>query len=334
MLARLKHVLLVCLLIVLVLLFLIYAGLWLISFRQYPADFGVNFSPKYAVSLGLDWKETYRDILTDLKPKYIRLSVPWDEVEAEKGQYNYADIDYLLSEAAKHQVKVTLNIGQKVPRWPECFFPDWSKILSAEERRPLLLSYLEETVKRYRDNPVLEYWQVENEPFIKFAFGHCEEFDLASVEKEIELVRSLDPAHQIVETDSGEMSTWYSAAKSGDILGSTLYRVVYSRYGFIWHYYYLPTGLYLAKARLLGKDYNNFFISELQAEPWFKEGNALSTPLPVQEETMNVSSLKGTIDYAQRVGASRLYFWGAEWWYWMKTTQNDSRYWDIGQEVF
>jgi len=321
-------------LLIIGLLLLVYVSLWLFSFRYYPVDFGINFSPMYATSLGLDWKEVYNAILIDLKPKYIRLSVPWDEIEREKGKYNYQDIDYLLAEAEKNNVKVTLVLGQKVPRWPECFFPDWSDNLSLAERKPLLFSYLEQTVKRYRNNPALEYWQVENEAFIKFKFGECDKFDPSSIIEEVNFVRSLDPGHKIIMTDSGEMSVWYSASKTGDILGSTLYRVVISQYGFIWHYNYLPAGLYRAKARLFGKDYNSFFISELQAEPWYKDGNALNTSISVQEKTMNIDRLKNTIDYAYRTGASRLYFWGVEWWYWMKMAQNDSRYWDIGKSTF
>jgi len=322
------------LILIMVFLFLVfYVGLWLVSFKQYPVNFGVNFSPEYARSLGLDWKQVYNYILTDLKPDYIRLSAPWNEIEKEKGQYNYEDIDYLLSRANENSTKVTLVIGQKVPRWPECFFPEWSDNLSLIDREPFLFSYLEETVKRYRNDPALEYWQVENEPFIKFRFGECERFNVDSVQNEVDLVRSLDPDHKIIMTDSGEISLWYRASKTGDILGATLYRVVYSRFGFVWHYSYLPAGLYKFKARILGKDYNNFFISELQAEPWFKNGNALTNSIPKQEKTMNVKSLESIISYTQKVGASRVYFWGVEWWYWMKESKNDSRYWDMGKMV-
>jgi hypothetical protein len=297
-------------------------------------DFGINFSPMYAKSLGLDWKVVYQSVLNEIKPKYIRLSVPWNEVEKERGKYDFSDTDYLLAEAERTNTKVTLIIGQKVPRWPECFFPDWSKSMSLVERKEPLFSYLEEVVKRYRDNKVLEYWQVENEAFIKFKFGECGNFDQSLVKDEVDFVRSLDPNHKIVMTDSGEMSVWYSASKTGDILGSTLYRVIYSQYGFIWKYGYLPAGLYRAKARFFGKDYNNFFISELQSEPWYNNSNALTTPIKEQELTMNIERMQDTINYSRRVGASRVYFWGVEWWYWMKNKQNDSRYWDLGQSVF
>ncbi len=129
------------------------------------------------------------------------------------------------------------------------------------------------------------------------------------------------------------MSVWYSASKTGDILGSTLYRLIISRYGFIWHYDYLPAGLYRAKARLFGKNYENFFISELQGEPWFHNSSPLTTDISTQEQTMNPSQLEKNIAYARRVGASRVYMWGAEWWYWQKTKEGNSAYWDIARNT-
>lgn len=315
-----------------VLFLVIYCVLWFMSRKEYKVDFGISFSPEYAESLGLDSKEVYGEILTDLKPKYIRLAVPWSRVEINRGAYSFSNIDYYMNEAEKHNVKVLLSLGQKVPRWPECYIPEWIKTTPVVEKKRELLSYIETTVKRYKDHPALEYWQVENEPFIKFEFGECGIFDESSVKEEVELVKSLDSKHKIIMTDSGELSTWQKASSMGDVLGVTLYRVVRTRSGFIWNYSWIPASVYKLRASLWGKDYYNFFVSELQAEPWFDGGTPANTEISIQEQTSSLSQMQKNISFAKKVGASRVYFWGVEWWYWMKNTQNNPVYWEEGKK--
>jgi len=299
-----------------------------LSQKQYDVKFGVSFSPEYAQSLGMDPKSVYNQILTDLKPKYLRLSIPWSRVETKKDSYFFSDVDYYMDEAEKHNVKVLLALGQKVPRWPECYIPEWTKTMPINDKKDALLAYIETTVNRYKNHKALEYWQVENEPFIKFAFGECSVFDEESVKSEVEFVKKLDPNHKIIMTDSGELSTWNKASSMGDILGVTLYRVVRTQGGTVWNYNLIPASAYKVRAFLWGKSYENFFVSELQAEPWFTGGTPLNTETNVQEQTSSLAQMKKNISFAKKVGASRAYFWGVEWWYWMKTTQNNSTYWD------
>jgi len=320
------------LIISIVVLVLIYLTLVILSQKKYPIEFGVSFSPEYTESLGLDSKEVYAAILTDLKPKYIRLSMPWSRVEIDRGSYSFKNTDYFMDEAKKNNVKVTLAIGQKVPRWPECYIPEWIKTTPTEERKKELLAYIETVVKRYKDHPALEYWQVENEPFIKFEFGDCKVFEESSVLGEVELVESLDAKHKIIMTDSGELSTWQKASGMGGILGVTLYRVVRSKSGFIWNYAWVPASTYKLRADFWGKNYNSFFISELQAEPWFNGGKPSNTAVEIQYETLSIDQMRKNISYSKKVGASRAYFWGVEWWYWMRTTQNNSEFWEEGKK--
>jgi hypothetical protein len=318
--------------ILVILVVVVYAVLWIFSSKQYQVEFGVSYSPEYAESLGLDSKKAFNEILTDLKPKYIRLTVPWSRVEIDRGSYSFSAIDYYMKEAERHDTKVVLAIGQKVPRWPECYIPEWIKTTPTTEKKKELLSYIEATVKRYKDYPALEYWQVENEPFIKFEFGECGVFDESSVMGEVELVSSLDPKHKVIMTDSGELSTWQKASSMGDILGVTLYRVVRTNSGFIWNYGWVPASVYSLRADLWGKNYNNFFISELQAEPWFTDGTPANTEIGIQEQTSSLDQMKKNIAFAKKIGASRAYFWGVEWWYWMKTVQNNPSYWEEGKK--
>ncbi len=319
---------------VLAVILAIYGIFWLFSFKTYPVSYGVGFDIEYAKYLGLDWKKAYQSMLNDLRPSYIRISAPWNMIEPSKDTFNFADLDYEMSEAAKKNVKVILVVGQKVPHWPECHYPGWVKDDLSFDRKDKLLRYMEATVKRYKNNPALEFWQVENEPYISFNFDFpdCKIFDVNAVAEEIALVKKLDPSHKIIITDSGELSDWYPAAKRGDIFGTTLYRVVRSPNNWVFPYDWLPSSFYKLKAIILGVKYDKFFIAELQAEPWFIKG-ATEDDLSLIPQTFSLNRFKSNINYAKHLGASRAYLWGAEWWYYMKVKHNDSSYWDYAREV-
>src|SRR3990167_7955042 len=85
---------------------------------------------------------------------------------------------------------------------------------------------LRETIIRYKDNPAVWAWQVENEPLLRF--GVCPERDKGLLDAELSLVRRLDPSRPIVLTDTGEYSFWIEVGKRAYIIGSTLYRAVYN----------------------------------------------------------------------------------------------------------
>jgi len=189
-------------------------------------DWGVNFSQKHAQNLGLDWKETYLALLDDLGAKKLKVAAHWDLIEPEEGKFQFEDLDWQIREAEKREAKILLAIGMKTPRWPECHIPEFAKNLKKEEQQEKILQMLEKVVLRYKDLETIEYWQVENEPFLPF--GECPWVDKEFLQKEIDMVKSLDPkTRTIVITDTGELSLWITAAKMGDRVGTTLYRKVW-----------------------------------------------------------------------------------------------------------
>ena len=317
-----------------VVIVIIYAGLWAFSFKKYDVELGISYSPQYARFLGLDSRETLDAILSDLKPASIRLAVPWSETEATKGTYDFAEVDEMIKKVGDSGARIILTIGQKIPRWPECYIPSWAGELSVDSKRAALLDYVGTTVNRYKDNKAIEFWQVENEPYINFPFGNCELFDGDSVQAEINLVRKIDTSRDIILTDSGELSSYRRPSFGGDILGTTLYRTIRISGGLVAYYDWLPPAYYKIKARIWGNSYKNFFVSELQAEPWFlgdipttKQGFAEDTTFSNERFVQNIA-------YSKKVGASRVYLWGAEWWYFMKTKVGDESYWETAKTIF
>ncbi len=314
------------------LLGLLYGGLWWYGRAVHPIQYGISFSPGHAAWLGYDWKKMYQEMLRDLRPPFIRLSVDWDQVEAVEGTYDFSSIDFMMQEALTQHTQVVLALGQKTPRWPECHLPGWLGQKTSEEYLQKLYAYVSTTVDRYKDHQALEYWQVENEPYIKFDFGSCEKFDIDALDEEVSIVRSQDTIHRIIITDSGELAIWYPAAKKGDIFGSTLYRVVTTPSGKVFTYDWLPAGWFRARAKIFGLSPDKFFISELQAEPWIHTGDIASTSIDHQFQTMNIEQMKKNFEFARHTGASRAYIWGVEWWYWMKYTHEDSSFIDVARE--
>ncbi len=281
-------------------------------------EWGVTFSAKYSRQLGLNWQKNFEAIINELKPDKIRLVAYWDEIEKEKNNYNFSDLDWQLKKAEENNTKIILVVGMKVPRWPECHIPDWAKSISIEEREKELQEYLREVVKRYQKYPILEAWQVENEPFL--LFGQCPERKKNFLSNEMSLIKSLDKNHPIIVTDSGEFGLWYKAAKSGDIFGTTMYRRVYNKFfGYI--DYRLPPGFFILKERLirflLGDYDKKFIVIELAAEPWMQK-QIYETPISEQFKFFDYNFFKDTISYAKETGFDEYYFWGAEWWYYLK----------------
>lgn len=293
-------------------------------------NLGVTFSQRYASDIGLDWKAAYIAMLDDLKVRKIRIPVYWDLVEAEKNKYDFTDIDWQLEEAKKRNAEIILTIGQKVPRWPECFVPQW--VADDQERKAELIEFLKITVKRYQNNPEVKNWQVENEPFL--SFGICPALDVDLLDREIKTVRQMDKSREIIVTDSGELSTWIPAAERADVFGTTMYRNVYKEG---WGYYVYPVGprFFLIKKWIIEKfaDQKNAIVIELQGEPWVS-GWTVHQPLEEQFKSMNEKKLAENIEYAQKSGFDTIYIWGVEWWYWLKTTQNISVVWDTAKESF
>jgi hypothetical protein len=278
---------------------------------------GINFSANQARYLGLNPKDVYSEMLTDLKPKKLRLVTYWEDIEKEKGSYQFQDIDLMLFQAEKAGAKVTLVVGHKQPRWPECHHPDWYNALSEAQKREALLNFVKASVMHFKNFSIIERWQVENEPFFNFG-PDCRVLTLKELKEEVNLVKSLDN-RPILITDSGEKGDWFSAGSVADVFGTTMYRTVFHSRFNRYITYPLPPAWYKVRSGMLlaFTSVKQVIGAELQAEPWF-EGNFHDTSIDKQLEIMSLEKFSGNITYAKNTGLSEHYLWGVEWWYYMK----------------
>ncbi|MBI2037849.1 MAG: beta-galactosidase [Candidatus Magasanikbacteria bacterium] len=280
--------------------------------------YGVSFNTEYAQYLGFDPRVVFSKILQDWNFKHIRLSAQWNLIERTKGDYDFRDLDWMMDQSAKKNAKVVLAIGHKTPRWPECHDPSWVDSASAALYKPELENFMRAVIKKYKNHPALEVWQVENEPFLRF--GDCMPMSDEDLKQEVGLVKSLDPNHPVIVTDSGELSLWRHTAKAADLFGTTMYRVVWNQtLGYFSYDWIMPAFVYKAKLWLNGRDINAAYITELQAEPWIPDKKLADASVDEQFKSMNLERLKKNIRFADKTGMPRAYLWGAEWWYWLES---------------
>ena len=296
--------------------------------EEQDVDLGATFSLTYAQELGLDWQEAYLATLDELRVRRLRLPAYWSRLEPRPGILDFADLDWQVDEAADRDAEIIMAVGRKLPRWPECHQPSWAANLDEDQLQQETLEIIEAVVRRYRDNPAIVAWQVENEPF--FPFGDCPEPDIAFLKQEIALVRSLD-SRPIVITESGELSTWFQAANLADILGISTYRVVWSRYVGYFYWPITPKN-YQRRALAVRTLVQDIIVSELQAEPWSDRGHVRDMPIDRQLKLMNPERLRSNLSFARRIGLSAAYLWGVEWWYWLKT-RGYPEMWEAGRAV-
>ncbi len=311
------------------------AFLYLFVGRSRPAEkieWGVTFSKRPVIDFGLDWKEVYLAILDDLRVKKIRLVAYWDEIEKEEGMYDFKELDWQINEASKRGGEIILAMGRRVPRWPECFEPGWIKSYPEEKKQGKILMLISQIINRYKDNRQIVIWQIENEPFLR-TFGECPKLDKEFLEREIALARSIDSSRPIMITESGEFSTWTGGAKRAEIIGTSLYRTIYGKLGYV--RYPIPAVFYQRKSNLIKRFFNvkEIIAIEVQAEPWGNKPNQTMT-IKEQDISMNFKAFNDVLDYTRRAGFEKAYLWGVEWWYWRKIKFNDSSFWDRAKELF
>ena len=138
-----------------------------------PEKVGVSFIPYYAESLGVDPQQAM-DGLLDIGVRHFRLVSYWNAGEPQPGQYDFSTLDWQFKKAEQAHAKVSLSLGLRQPRWPECHLPDWARQQSQQQWQTELQQYIQAVIERYKDSPALDSYQLENEYFLK-GFGNCEE---------------------------------------------------------------------------------------------------------------------------------------------------------------
>ena len=301
-----------------------------------PIVQGVSFIADYASYLGTDPHQALSAILDDLHVKHLRLVSYWSDIEPVEGQYDFSELDWEMQQANAHGAKVTLAVGLRQPRWPECHPPSWIDPAQPESAwEPQLNAYITAIVRRYQHNPALESYQLENEYFN--TFGQCPNRDPARLNRELALLKKLDPSHPVIITRSNNYIGFSVGKPLPDIVGISVYRHVwtttvihrYFTYPYPSWYYAFLAGM---EQILTGKP---SVIHELQAEPWPPNGQGIThTSLAEQNRTLDAAKLAQTAKFARQTGIKQIDYWGAEYWYYRKAVLHDPSTWDEAKQIF
>ena len=314
---------------------------WYISSNSHkPLVMGASFIPAYAESLGLDPKETMDALINDVGIRHFRLVSYWNQLEPQPGVYDFSLLDWQFQKAEAAGAKVTLALGLRQPRWPECHMPDWASRLPGGDEagtwQSSLLDFITEVVSRYKDSPALASYQLENEYFLK-GFGICTNFDRTRLITEYNTVKNLDPYHTLIVARSNNALGLPIGKPTPDEFGISIYKRVwdanltkrYLEYPFPGWFYGFVAG---SQKILTGKD---MIIHELQAEAWPPYGKPIpETSLDEQNKSFNAERFKTRIEHGKATGMREIYLWGAEYWYYRKVKLQDPSLWQVAQSAF
>src|ERR1700682_157371 len=320
-----------------------------------PVQVRISCSPPRAANLGLDYKTAFKR-LEALHFRVIRLSTYWDQVDRE----GYDQLDWLMHEARMSHQPIALTVGMKALGWPEFFIPasavpvnglhQGQDVASDSTFRGAALSFVADTVLRYRDNPALVAWQVENEPFNR-AGPQRLWIDAEFLRDEIASVRQLDGHHRPLivnafshfnlvfdqasarqgfdfrqwlgfDADSAERDG-LSVLGRGDVLGLDVYTAIGYQFLGRDHMSHADGDWpdRLARVRELAhKQGKQAWITEAQAEPW--ESSNLNYANP---KSTSPQAIRGIFDNLKDAGFSTVLFWGSEYWLW-RADHGDSRW--------
>lgn len=295
---------------------------------------GVSFSEKEAATLGLDWKANYTALLDEMDIKAFRLMSYWDIHEPVRGQYDFSTLDWQIDQAGKHGATVSLAIGLRQPRWPECHQPGWAASLGGGAWKQALYSYIQVVVKRYENNPTVINWQLENEGANDW-FGECGPADRQRLNEEFDMVKKI--TKKPVWMSLSDQHGYPVFTPTPDKYGYSVYRTVYSELTKPVYVGYLtyPTPIWYHRLRAtIIKAYTrrDIYIHELQLEPW---GPVDTKDLTIAEQnkSMSTEQIKKNVYFAREIGAKEIYTWGGEWWYWRKV-HGDPTIWNTVKQTF
>jgi hypothetical protein len=289
-------------------------------------EFGVSFSIKQCRAFSINPHKCLDWLIASAGFRRFRLMSYWDEHEKEQGVLDFRELDWQIERIAASGGKITLCLGARQPRWPENHWPEWAWQASKAGRTRALLRYIEAVINRYKDNPAIVSYQLENEALLR-SFGRRPEVDRQRLRQEFKLVKQLDPARPVIMTTS---TSWGIPMRRPipNVVGFSYYHIYYDNLGQRYkkaggHYTYLHR-LRQKLIRLLLR--RETFIHELQLEPWAPKA-IWEVSVEEQDKSMGPAQIARSVRLARRTKLYPIDLWGGEWWYWRLTKHYDHTVW-------
>jgi hypothetical protein len=328
--------------LLLALLFTLLSGMygiaqWYIhSENDKPLRYGVSFIPDYADSLGIKPQDTM-DALLNIGVRHFRLVSYWSDMEQTPGHYDFSQLDWQFRKAEARHATISLSVGLRQPRWPECHAPDWVNLNAPRQNwQPQLEQFMRAVINRYKTSPSLESYQVENEYFL-VGFGICHDMSRQRLVDEYKLVKKLDPRHTaIVARSNNGIGIPLGQPKPDEYAVSVYKRVWDAQVTHRYYEYPIPAWYYgfLAGLQKL-HDGRDMVIHELQAEAWGPQYKSITQiSLAEQNKSLSAKRLKDRFGYGKATGMRDIYLWGGEYWYYRLTVLHDPSLWNVAKAEY
>lgn len=283
--------------------------------------------------------------------RLVRLGVPWDEVEPREGELDFALIDAQLDVVREKGATANVSIGMKSQRHPEFYVPDWA-LAGVELRDGMVLSevpvlreralrMVASVTRHLAGRREIDSWTAENEGYVashrarRWALGRDYVAEVAAT------IRANDPLGRPVAINHAQHYVfdrrWRDALADGDVLAQSLYpRRNYFVLGRHFVIDIMQLGWlmpnYAYQARVAGAEGKEFWVTELQGEPW-TDGDARLISPERPPKNLSPEALTKNVEYARRTGAARIYLWGAEWWLFQLERFGDGRWLEAVRSV-
>lgn len=300
--------------------------------KNEPLNIGVTFVANYARYYDLDAQETFLALRDDLGFRRFRLVSYWSDIEKVNGQYDFRELDWQFDRVDEVNGKVTLAIGLRQPRWPECHLPEWAHTnMSYEAWYKELSDYMTAVVNRYKDRPSLVSYQLENEYFLS-VFAECPYPTRERLVSEFNLVKSLDNNTPVIISLSNNYLGIPIGEPRPDQFGVSVYKRVWDKTITKRYFEYPFTSWYYTWRAALTELWTDktSMLHELQGEPW-PPTDVKSASIEEQDKSMNAWRLAERIDYGVDTGFRDIDLWGGEWWYWRKEKFGDNSLWETAR---
>jgi hypothetical protein len=291
------------------------------------------------------------ELLRGLGARHVRLSVEWAQIEPREGEFDFELLDALLAVASRNGATVLLSVGLKGQRHPEYYLPAWltakvelpegSDIAANPIVRQAALRMVRTVVAHAAPSPAIDAWLADNEPYHRSPRAFEWYLGRDFVAEEAALIRATDPLRRPVAINHAERYVmdrrWRWTLADGDIVATSIYPWrIFKILGVQFTRSILEIGPfapnYAARARETHRAGKQYWLTEMQAEPWAHPDIREVTPESPAPD-LTPARLLRNLDYARRTGADRVYLWGAEWWLLQHQRYEDSRWWEIAKEA-
>lgn len=286
-------------------------------------QFGISLSHRQLKKLNIDLTYALKESVK-YQFSFIRLSLYWDEIEKDQNHFDFKLIKKILNFYQKNQQKIILTIGLKAQRWPEFYWPEFIKQrdLDNQKTRELLFNFLEKSIKELKNYSCIKYWQLENEPLDPSGVYH-NALPLNLLQEEANVIKKNDHRSIILSVWGNELikrNLLKDLVNISNHVGLDLYHKQFVTEVLAKSIYLGPRQSIKQLKKYLAKfPRTNFWITEMQAEPWEKnEENYLSD----RAKSMNPQILLTNLKEIASLDIEQIIFWGFEYWLWQKKRGN------------